>query len=627
MYYKIYKGFDSLNVILLDSTTSTTYKDTKVSIGASYFYWVSAVDRTGFEGEKSGIHVPRPLEYALNIPKAGHPPVIDGHMDAIWSYVPLNEDFKNINGFTPIESSADCSPSFRVMWDNNYLYYYCHVIDDHLVNDDGGSYTDDSFEIYSDGMYSHGTSYDGVDDAQFRFPWNQNAVFNSGLDVSGFQFAQIDTLGGWSLEVAMPLTALNIPPTVGHVLGLDVQYEDDDNGGDRDHKMGWWQTTDESWHNPSVFGKAQLTDQVISDQLPPVIIGITAPIEPVQVNTQIQANASFTDQSGTHTAIWYWEADNTSIGIVSENNGSGTVSGSHAYKTAGVYTVRLVVTDDNQRSAEAVFQYVVVFDPNAGFVTGGGWINSPQGAYMADPTLTGKVNFEFVSKYKKGSKNKKDSFVLTGDTEFQFKAAHLNFKSTGYEWLVIADEKAEYKGSGTINGTGNYGFMVTATDGKRKKGNDPDKFRIKIWSKDAGAGVVYDNQMGAADDAEATMAIAGGSIKVHNQGLAKGADGEWIDASAELPEEFALDQNYPNPFNPKTEIRFALPKDRSVTLKIYNLFGQEIQTLADGDFKAGYHTVVWDGRDQRGNPVSSGIYLYRIQAGEFNVVKKMSLLR
>jgi hypothetical protein len=84
----------------------------------------------------------------------------------------------------------------------------------------------------------------------------------------------------------------------------------------------------------------------------------------------------------------------------------------------------------------------------------------------------------------------------------------LNFKSTSYDWLVIAGSKAKYKGTGTINGTGDYGFMISAIDGS------PDKFRIKIWDKASGE-VIYDNQLGAEDTADPTTFIQGGSIVIH----------------------------------------------------------------------------------------------------------------
>ena len=92
--------------------------------------------------------------------------------------------------------------------------------------------------------------------------------------------------------------------------------------------------------------------------------------------------------------------------------------------------------------------------------------------------------------------------------------ANLNFKSTDYQWLVIAGARAQFKGSGTINGGGDYGFMLTGIDGQIPGGGGFDKFRIKIWDKTTGL-VVYDNQSGDADDAAATTVIGGGSIVIH----------------------------------------------------------------------------------------------------------------
>lgn len=98
-------------------------------------------------------------------------------------------------------------------------------------------------------------------------------------------------------------------------------------------------------------------------------------------------------------------------------------------------------------------------------------------------------------------------------------------------------------------------------------------------------------------------------------------------AESEIPTDFALLGNYPNPFNPGTAIRFALPKSSHVEITIYNMLGKVIRRLVSKEYSAGEHTMKWDGRDQGGNFVSSGAYLYQINAGNFTQVKKMSLLR
>jgi len=90
-----------------------------------------------------------------------------------------------------------------------------------------------------------------------------------------------------------------------------------------------------------------------------------------------------------------------------------------------------------------------------------------------------------------------------------------------------------------------------------------------------------------------------------------------------VPEEYALDQNYPNPFNPETTIEYQLPEAGKVMLKIYNVIGQEIRTLVNEDKEAGYHKIRWDGMDNKGVKVSSGIYIYQLQVGNFLRIKKM----
>ena len=173
---------------------------------------------------------------------------------------------------------------------------------------------------------------------------------------------------------------------------------------------------------------------------------------------------------------------------------------SNSYAAAGIYDVCLIV-NDGYVDSEQVCTYAVVYDPSAGFVTGGGWIYSEPGAYFPDQTLEGKANFGFVSKYKKGAD------TPTGSTEFQFHAGDLNFHSDSYDWLVVTgSDYARFKGLGTINGEGDYKFMLWAGDG------EPDTFRIRIWEEDEISGDetdIYDNGF----DQE----IEGGSIVIHTK--------------------------------------------------------------------------------------------------------------
>jgi hypothetical protein len=93
------------------------------------------------------------------------------------------------------------------------------------------------------------------------------------------------------------------------------------------------------------------------------------------------------------------------------------------------------------------------------------------------------------------------------------------------------------------------------------------------------------------------------------------------------PARFNLEPNYPNPFNPETMIKFSLPQDSRVTLNIYNILGQVVNTLVDEVLPAGVHSVKWDGKNEQGGDVASGVYFYRIKAGDYDSIMKMTLLR
>jgi len=226
---------------------------------------------------------------------------------------------------------------------------------------------------------------------------------------------------------------------------------------------------------------------------------VTPYLGPVESEFAFDADTSY-DPDGTIVSHEWDFGD--------EASGSG-VSVTHTYDAPGLYDVTLTVTDDTGAQSTDTF-IAVVYDLEGGFVTGGGWIDSPAGAYTVEPELMGRATFGFVSKYGKGAD------TPSGETEFRFRVADLNFHSTSYQWLVIAGARAQYKGTGTINGEGEYGFMLTAIDGQVNGGGCVDKFRIKIWYKVTGE-VIYDNKLGEADSSGMATELGGGSIVIHTQ--------------------------------------------------------------------------------------------------------------
>ena len=158
------------------------------------------------------------------------------------------------------------------------------------------------------------------------------------------------------------------------------------------------------------------------------------------------------------------------------------------------------------------------------------------------------------------------------------------------------------------------------------------KFGIGGGDNEGGYG---NNHIENIDDTQSTFTIASqfGSIDPvsywnwdYDNGECKDTDVE-ADEPIVIPDKFTLDQNFPNPFNPVTTISYKLPEDANVTLKVYNMMGHEVKTLVGMKKAAGIHNVEWDGTDNLGNVVSTGLYMYKIEAGNFKETKKMMLMK
>lgn len=258
------------------------------------------------------------------------------------------------------------------------------------------------------------------------------------------------------------------------------------------------------------------TVRISVNELPSVLI-ITPRQNPIPIGTGVTMSATFADANSgdTHTAMWEWGDGSTSVGQMDEGN--RIVTGSHpsSYSSIGAYPVTLTI-DDRTGEGKGVYQYIVIYNPLAGYVAGHGQIYSPAGAYLADTSLKGPATFGFSSKYVKGTN------IPDGNTRFRFHVADLNFVSTGYEWLLVSGAKASYKGAGTINGQGSYKFMLSAIDADQNTADafTFDRFRIRIWSENAGGErKVYDNGLGTDVDQNSATNIVKGEIDVRKDAV------------------------------------------------------------------------------------------------------------
>jgi len=165
--------------------------------------------------------------------------------------------------------------------------------------------------------------------------------------------------------------------------------------------------------------------------------------------------------------------------------------------------------------------------------------------------------------------------------------------------------------------------------------NEKGRSILTPLSEDSPFSNAGDNNDVKAADTDPVLVVTGDVVAKESE-VEESEVGESEVAKSELVTSYQLAQNYPNPFsppergfagNPSTTMRFALPEAAEVSLKIYDIAGQLVQTLVDGVVEAGRHQVVWDGTNQHGVPVASGVYFYQLRAGEFKQVRKMSLLR
>ncbi|MCD6249554.1 MAG: T9SS type A sorting domain-containing protein [candidate division Zixibacteria bacterium] len=191
---------------------------------------------------------------------------------------------------------------------------------------------------------------------------------------------------------------------------------------------------------------------------------------------------------------------------------------------------------------------------------------------------------------------------------------------------VISVETPDSLGAVYLVVEGNVSVMLLADNMEMIYGLDSGWTRILVYSFEAnqfltaGPIIAIPNTSSIIEVSTATFT---GCPVVSSFGGPADVD----DDPYNLPTEFALGQNYPNPFNPTTMIEFDLPKSSAVRLEIYNITGQKVRTLVSGQLAVGRQSVEWDGRDTSGRRVSSGIYLYRLTAGEFVQTRKMLLLK
>ena len=303
--------------------------------------------------------------------------------------------------------------------------------------------------------------------------------------------------------------------------------------------------------------------------------GNQAPVAAFSVATS-ELEATMTDAStdadGT-IASWSWD--------FGDGNTSADQNPVHTYAASGSYTVTLTVTDD-QGATDSASESVTV----------------------SDGSTTGTMHVETITTVVQRAQG-------TGTVEATI--------------LILDDTGAVVEGA-TVTGTFSGDLTGTDTQDTDANGNAllvSDVFTTRPMDQFICVDDVthptltYDPAQNA--DAGFACTSEAASERFADGDIQKSIDG--------VPTEFVLHRNYPNPFNPTTTISFELPQASTVQLEVFDMMGRKVATLVDGELAAGIHQAQWNARSDAGAKVASGVYLYRITAGEFTSVQNMLLLK
>jgi PKD repeat protein len=243
------------------------------------------------------------------------------------------------------------------------------------------------------------------------------------------------------------------------------------------------------------------TATVLVNNVPPIVGTINISPSSVEINSAITASAPFTDpgMKDTHVAVWNWGDGKSTSGKVTEINGSGTVTNTHTYTQAGIYTVTLSVTDNDGGVGISQYQNVIVYNPSGGIFEGAGSFTSPVGSYPAEPNLKGTVNFSFSVAYINDK--------LYAITAVSYPTAKFSFALTSDQWLVVTKPEATTLGTGYVGEVGGYTILLSGISGRLPGGGGISKIRIRIT--DRNNKVIYDSQPGTPINQTPSTPITG----------------------------------------------------------------------------------------------------------------------
>lgn len=524
----------------------------------------------------------------LIIPKTLVAPTIDGVLDtAVWNYVgeTLAITMDGADNPDNWDDWFDLFGSFRLLWDDNNLYFWLEVQDD-IINT-GTDWQYDGVELYFDGDWSQTEgAYDGVDDLQMRYNVGESTLdeIDTGYGTAagwgfvkdGIDYVIEETDYGWVLETSIPIADLQL--VADAEFGFDVQINDADETT-RETMFRWWANDNNEWQHANLFGTAMLsTSRVVNGDYLPVPKG-TAPT----IDGQMGAGE--------------W-ADAWVISGQRQERGEIPNLGAHVWGWEDCRNWGYVKWDDNN-----FYFYLKMWDD------------------YYDYAEDENTNWEFdsVELYFDGDNSDSAPYDGLDDIQIRFNLGQDGAESidagygTGASWDWVKE-------------TTSYVVTETALGWDVEAAIPLGDMQIPI-----GADFGFDWQLNDCDDPNESPNRtvyrwwAPSEPEWNNAsmfGTAVLVAGTAVQNDPALVHSYALQQNYPNPFNPTTTISYSVAKTDRVQLVVYDMLGKQVATLINEVKPAGEYTVAFDASN-----LTSGVYLYTMTTDEQTFTNKMLLMK
>jgi hypothetical protein len=624
--------------------TQTNYSDTTVFPLKDYYYVTNVVTASGqsaYSNEALGQVNDSLFTFSFSTPQ-GTDPVIDGVLSpGEWDDA-YKVDVSDVLGYSgsPAVPQGSAFMYFKFDDQNNMLYiggedFLNTTLDD---NEGFGLYFDDnhnktfepmgSLPIFQEGNFWAYWHPSGPD-LRFRQIFKNGAVGNV-ITLTDGQVAFSQGSGHLQGEVAIPMGFMEGYQLQVYapdkIVGLGGFLIERDAGNPVFH--GWWPQTMNSVFEPHYFGDVNIN---VSLDAPP----------------QIPGNIAVTKQGGNLLITW----NDPTLGL---NNDPLPVPPQIKIFKNGQFFANVgpgiqSIVDDNVGCIQW-YQYTLQASIVVGSDTLVGPLSPPVGTYACqDPVLT-EMKYDdgtWEAFYVVDFNYDKNKFALRfTPTYYPAKVMRLQtlVNNAGSFDFTILHDSLGVPGGRPIAGpyrvsSGVAGEARTIT--LTLPGSDPPEIQSgDFWvvinylpespgdpgigvdadPPNSGRGMYYLGSTGWQSFVSGNLMI---TAFITDTTTATGNE----QAVNSIPKTYELSQNYPNPFNPTTLISYQLPEAQNVTLEIYNSLGEKIRTLINESQNAGYHTIQWNGLNNTGRSVASGMYLYRITAGKFTSVKKMLLLR